>query len=272
MCNLFGGGSKETSSSTSKTEIDPIAQKAKNIALGRGLDILNQSYVGYDPSLRVAGFSPDQEAGFTAVRNYANAAPHITSSRVVDQNGRLGKIKDYIDPYIANALKPAIRDLRESGQVQRNDIGAGATMAGAFGDSRHGIAEGQQMKMEDQAVGDLTATGYSNAYQQAMGQRSTDLDRFASTDVLKDQMQLNKALSLLGIGDQHQQHTQAQMDALYNEFQQAREWPFRQFDLITALTGGTPTAQNTTVTTQQPQTNPLWQILGALGGSVLGGH
>jgi hypothetical protein len=162
-----------------------------------------------------------------------------------------------MDPYLKNALQPSIRDMQQAGQIQRNDIGDAATGAGAFGDARHGVAETGQMQMENQQIGDLTSRAYSNAYQTGMGMRASDLQRM-------NQDQLNKALSLLGVGDQQQQNKQQTADAYYQEFLNAREWPFRQWDLFGGLMGGTPTAQTTTVNSPN---NWMQTLFGSLLGS-----
>jgi hypothetical protein len=257
-----------TSETSSTTKVDPVTQNAKYAGINQALSILNQSYPGYDPNAEVAPLNADQNTAFQQVRDYASSPVNIASERVVDQNGRLGSMSDYIDPYISNALAPAIRDLQTAGQQQRNDIGSSALMSGAFGDARHGIAEGQQMKNENQQIADLTSTAYSNAYQNAMAARAADLDRFQNADVLKDQASLNRALSLLGVGDEQQQNAQQLANAKYQEFLQAREWPFRQLDSLTSLVGGTPTAQTTT--TSQPD-NSIFGAIGSVLGSLIKG-
>jgi hypothetical protein len=263
MC--IGGDNK--TKQTNKID-DPVLLAAKNRALGLGLDIMNQTYPGYDASKRVAGFTPDQRAGFGAVKKYANSPLELSNERLVDENGQLGKIKDYMDPYLQNALQPSIRDMQQAGQIQRNDIGDAATSAGAYGDARHGVAETGQMQMENQQIGDLTSRAYSNAYQTGMGMRAADLGRFDQNTQLEDQAALNRALSLLGVGDQQQQNAQQKADAYYQEFLNAREWPFRQWDIFGGLMGSTPTAQTQTVS--QPN-NWLAAMLGSLGGSAFRG-
>ncbi len=115
-------------------------------------------------------------AGTTQAGQVANAG------RLVDQNGRLGKISDYMNPYLDAALKPAIRDTQEAGMKQRMGIGAQAQSAGAFGDARHGVVEGEQMRGEQRNIGDMSAEARSNAFASAMGLRSDDLNRQIGVD------------------------------------------------------------------------------------------
>lgn len=257
-------GTSESSTSTS-TQLDPLDREAKSVAISRGLDILNQSYPGYDWTSRTAPLTSNQQTAFQNVANFAASPVTANAERIVDESGRLGAISDYIDPYLQQAIAPSIREIQRAGQIQRNDLGGNFTHAGAFGGARHGVAEAEQMKNEQQTISDLLSTAYSNAYNTALGQRAGDLDRFLNTDVLRDQMTLNRALSLLGVGDQEQEQQQKIRDAQYGEYLRGVEWPFRQFDLLPSVLSGTPTAQTVTQTTQQPN-----NILSGLLGSAIG--
>jgi hypothetical protein len=307
---MCGGGSNSTSTST--TKVDPMTAQAKKFALGRAFDIANQSFPSYDWKSRVAGFNQNQNNAFGGIANWAQqpsdpnygyaqqtahdygAAPaqNISTQRLVDESGQLGKISDYMNPYLSQALSPAIRDIQNNAQVQRNQIGANALQAGAFGDARHGITESENYRNEGQNIGDLSSQAYSNAYNTAMGQRSNDLSRFMSADQFNAQAKeqqlsrmfgagqqsmaydtqkstddLNRYLSLLGIGDKQQQNTQQLADARYENFLRGVEWPFRGLEALNSVASGAPTSQS--VTSQSPQQNPLLQLLGGLGGSLL---
>jgi hypothetical protein len=102
--------------------------------------------------------------------------------RIIDENGYLGKISDYMNPYLDAALEPALRDIQEGGMKQRQVIGARAQSAGAFGDARQGVVEGEQMRGELRDMGDLSATERANAYNQAMGYRTEDMNRKIGVD------------------------------------------------------------------------------------------
>ncbi|HEV7247957.1 MAG TPA: hypothetical protein VGN93_13315 [Shinella sp.] len=106
------------------------------------------------------------------------AAPkNISTERLVDENGWLGSIDSYMNPYTDRVLSPVIRELQQEDQRQKNRIGGMAQMSGAFGDARHGIMEGEQSSRTNEAVGDATNRVYSDAYNTAMGQRASDIGR-----------------------------------------------------------------------------------------------
>lgn len=129
--------------------------------------------------------TPDLEA--QQMQRPGGDAPSVGTERVVDETGRLGAIYDYMNPHTQNALQPAIQEIHEQGLRQRNDIGRGATMAGAFGDSRHGVVEGEQMRNEGRNVGELTYKGMNDAFNQAMQNRQSDLARMLGADTTNAQ-------------------------------------------------------------------------------------
>lgn len=245
------GTSESTGTTVSK--LDPLTDRIKRIALGRGLDIMNQSFPGYDYRNRTAGFNPDQKSAFGLIRGFNTPG----QGRIIDEGGSLGKISDYMNPYMDQAIAPALRDIRERGQVLRNDIGSTATMANAFGDARHGVVEGQQMEGEMQEVGDLSSQARAAAWNNAMGLRAGDRES-----------QMANAMALLGVGQTQQQNQQQNLNARYEEYLRGVEWPFRGLDSILSILSGSPNAQQVTQTQQQPN-NWLAQILGSLGGSFL---
>lgn len=249
MC--FGGSSENTTITTA--QLDPLTEQIKKTALDRAMGILNQSYPGYDWKLRTAPLNTDHNAGFSAIRKLAQPG----SQRIVDEGGPLGKISDYINPNLDSVLAPALRDVARSGAQQRNEIGAGATMANAFGDARHGVVEGEQMRGENEVVGDLSAEARNAAWNNAMALRTGDRQNMMDT-----------AGALIGIGDKRQQLEQTGLDRRYEEFLRGSEWPFRQLDAILSILSGSPTARTETSSTSQPN-NWLMQLLGSLGGAFL---
>lgn len=253
MCLGFGGGG---STSTTKNQ-DPNVAAVSKLALARLKGINSGTYQPYTGQ-RNAGFTDDQNTAFGMVRDLSSA-PSVLNERLVDQGGRLGKISDYIDPYIQNTLDPAIRNMEQAGQRQRIGIGNNATSAGAYGDARHGIVEGMQMRGEAQNIGDLSAQKYSDAYNTAMSERGADRTSMATGE--QDRMQ--RALALMGVGDRQQQLNQKGLTDKYQDYNQGQEYKFRQLDALLSFLTGNPTAQ--TQTTTQQNSNPWSSIFGALG-------
>src|SRR5690606_35357417 len=105
-------------------------------------------------------------------REYAHApAQELTTERIVDESGRLGAIADYFNPYVEQALQPALRKIQEASDDQRRRSGAGATASGAYGDARHGILESQLYRDTGTAMGDVASEFYLDAFRDALGLR-----------------------------------------------------------------------------------------------------
>jgi len=133
--------------------------------------------------------------------NYAGgtvAAPkNLSTERLVDENGWLGSIDSYMNPYTQRVLDPVVRELQQEDQRQKNRIGGMAQMSGAFGDARHGIMEGEQSSRTNEAIGDASNRIYSDAYNSAMGQRSSDIGRKDAMDTGNINRGLEAALANL---------------------------------------------------------------------------
>lgn len=120
-------------------------------------------------------------------------------------NGKVGSIKDYMSPYTQGVLDPTIRELQQESERQANNIGSQAASAGAFGDARHGIAEGQNMEMTNQAISDATNRAYQDAWTAGNTNRNTAIERLGTG-----------AQGLMGVGDNLFGKMNDVNDSLYN--------------------------------------------------------
>lgn len=140
---------------------------------GSAGDIYGQAYntIGSSGSYYNDANSMFQDIGNTGPTTVDNMG------RLVDENGYLGSIDSYMNPYIQNTLDPVIRELNQSYDRNSNQIGSMAAMSGAYGDARHGVMEGLNMENLYQQIGDSTAGAYSQAFNNAMGLRNQDVNR-----------------------------------------------------------------------------------------------
>lgn len=76
-------------------------------------------------------------------------------------------MQPYQNPYQQNVIDNSIRDIGTAQQIAMNNLGAQATRAGAFGGSRHGVAEAQTnagfIKQIADTTADLNMRGFDNA-------------------------------------------------------------------------------------------------------------
>lgn len=253
----------------------------------------DKNYKGYKGE-RVAGFTPTQTSAFDAIRAWgapgggAEEAMNLTRAastalpdygRIVDEDGKLGAIADYINPYVGNAINPAIRDIERASAAERMRIGDAAARAGAFGDARHGVLEGVANRNNNEAIGDLSYKAYSDAFNQAMAARSGDLSRWTGQDVNQRQLQmaggaqlmsqgLQGPMAALQVGNLEQQNQQSILDTDYEAYQRKMQDQYDRLAALIGAVGGVPYSRTSTTTTPD---NSLAQLLGAGVGALLPG-
>lgn len=300
-----GGPSQTTSSNIPQW----VTDAGKDI-YGKAKTFYESGYTPYSGQ-RVADLSGDQTAAFNAMRDYfagggssgmnqeaanlfrasANApAQNISTERVIDTNGRLGDMSAYINPNVDATLQPTIRSILENAAQQRKQIGAQATSAGAFGDARQGVLESTLGRNTEMAVGDATAKAYSDAWNNAMAARTSDLNRFFQSDTANagyneaelarkqaggaslgslaaaDQDQFMSRLSgLLQTGQGQQQQQQNQLDVGYQNYQSQQQDAYDRLASLVSVIGGLPYSRSQTTTTNDGGAS----LFGALG-SILG--
>lgn len=297
---------------TTKAELPDYIVSAGKDLLSRAQSLANKPFETYTGN-RVADFKPDQMNAFQRIRDmlanspivgpeamegarrYGSApAQQIGMERIVDEDGRLGKIADYLNPHVDAALEPAIRRIMEAAGIQRNQIGSNATTAGAYGDARHGIADAALNRDTQTTVGDTASRVFMDAFSQAMGHRAGDQGRFMAADEANAQLSeralerdfqgsgalidranadQNRLLTglreLLMSGTAQQTQDQAGLDAAFQEF--LRKYG-HDFDVLGALGGAlssTPYAQQQTTVQDGGKDKSGMQAIGAVAGAVL---
>lgn len=308
---------KVQSTSTQTTSPPQWVEDAGKSNYDLAKSILDQGFVPYTGT-RVAGLSNNEQAANDLISStaatgnpYAGTAANAYTtygntpgyqydySTVIDENGPLGSISSYMDPYLAQVLAPQLRQIDIAGAQQRQGINANATAAGAYGDARHGVVESEQLKNQNQLVSDTTGKAFSDAFNSAMGLRTSDLQRLLGTQQAQasanetalnrlrqsgidltnlDQSNVNRATTLsdalMKTGANERSVAQAQNDADYNEFLRQQGWTNNEIAYLTSILAGTPTTKtttgDTTQTTSQPN-NSGWQAVGGIASALLGG-
>lgn len=118
-------------------------------------------------------------------------------------------IGQFMNPYTGMVTGQALQNLETQRQMQTNDIGAAASRAGAFGGSRHGVAEA------------LTNQGFAQQGAQLFGQlQQQGFNTALGAAQQQQQQQANLANLGFGFGQQIQQQ-QAQQGAMQQALNQA---------------------------------------------------
>lgn len=234
---IKGGGDKKTTTSTT----DPATQARYDDLYNRAKGVAGQPFTPYTGA-RVAGFNPDQLAGFDATRNM------FGRSLGYDPTGQLNNlaqgplnIQQFQNPYNEQVINNTLGDLNDARQMQIQSDQDAAIGRGAFGGSRSALLESETNKkfadVAGRTAGNLRQSGFNNAANLAMGDRNFRAGLFGNQ--LADQY---RGLGLLsGIGSQQQRLGQAGLDSNYGEFMRGINYGPQQLGLLSgAVFGMTP--------------------------------
>jgi hypothetical protein len=235
-------GPKQTSTSS----IDPASQARYDDLYNRAKGVAGQPFTPYTGA-RVAGFNPDQLAGFDATRNM------FGRSLSFDPTGQLNNlaqgpldIQQFQNPYTDQVINNTLSDLNDARQMQIQSDQDAAISRGAFGGSRSALLESETNKkfadVAGRTAGDLRQRNFNNAANLAMGDRNFRAGIFGNQ--LADQY---RGLGLLSdIGRQQQGLGQAGLDANYNEFLRGINYGPQQLGLLSSAVHGMDTGTQTT--------------------------
>ena len=243
----------------------------------------------YDPSKAIAGFSPMQQQAQQGIADMqlpgtygagigmtGNAA--MQSGRLAGQEANAGNqlaynstdpnaMASYMNPYIQNALNPALQLSNQQYGMQGAQEQGAATSAGAFGGSRNALMQGLNQQNQMLANNQLIGNAYNQAYTGAQNQMNT----VAQTGLAGQQAAMQgigqqgaMANQLAGIGGQALQAQQgiyglqnqsgaaqqAQQQQIINQamtdYSNAQQYPLMQLDTMSNMLRGLPMQASTT--------------------------
>lgn len=297
-------GSNKTSTNTSDSTVAP-PQWLSDAAQSNVNYAQNLQGQGFSPykGQQVADFSPQQSSSFglgtdiangvspylnetgALLSNYANAGPQSVSANTIASS-----MSPYMNQYVNMALAPQLEQQNQQFAQQNKGFDSAATGAGAFGDTGWGLGRSNLTQQQDLARSGLIGNAYGTAFNTAIGAGAQDVANNLNAQTTNANLaetalgrQLTGANSIIGagtgatnltntLGGQQTAQQQAQLDALYNQWQMAQQYPFQTTQLndqaIQAGRAGAPITTNTTQTQSQPD-NSGFGILGSLGGSFL---
>ena len=212
-----------------------------------------------------------------------------------------GVAQQYINPYVENVLDVQNRRLDQRFNEQQLGREAQAVQQGAFSNSRRGVQEGiaerelnlQRNEIEAKALSDAYTSG-AQIYGQDQGrllqsqgqnadifagnqQRTLDqgklqlgaADQLRMQGVATDELALNRAKNLTGVGGALDAQAQQDLDIDYTDFLNQRDFPAQQLNYYSGILRGVPIAPQQETTRFEAPPNQLSQLLG-LGVGGLG--
>jgi len=284
--DLFGTSrSANTATTTSTPQVPADVAAARTDLLQRARAFAAEPFPRYEQP-RVAGFTPDQQAGFQTTRNLAAQSgalgaltPELTRAGIDATRGMARALPDvdlsgYMSPYTQAVLDPALRDIQERATQERLRLGQQSARTGAFGGSRQAIAESELEGRTQRSLGDLSARERANAYNQAIQQFREDQTRIPGlyntalgqlgTGLAQTGGRLaTEAQPLLNIGGMQQGLNQRNLDVMREAFLEERDYPTRGIDVLRGALGLTPNTLGigTTGTSAAPSPNVLGSVI-----------
>jgi hypothetical protein len=174
--------------------------------------------------------------------------------------------------------------MRRQQGAQAQQMAGQATLAGAFGGSRYGLAQAQQNLANQLAQQNLVGQGYQTAYQQAAQQYNADQAR--RLQGLQAAMQGAQTLGQLGqtaygqqtgninllnqLGGQQQAAEQAKINQQIQDYATQQQYPMMQLANLSGLLRGLP-MQSATTQMYQAAPSTMSQIAG-LGTAAAGAY
>jgi hypothetical protein len=165
----------------------------------------------------------------------------------------------YMNPYQQNVVGGLQRNAMTNYQNMANQLGTEATRAGAFGGSRHGVAQGVmaqgvQSDLNNQ-IGNLMYQGYNNALGQAgsdQQMRMTAANQMGNLSNLGFGMGQTINQNLAQQGAMQQALQQMAMDKASQQYQGYTQSPYTALSAYTQALGQTPKVTTSTTTGTQP--------------------
>jgi hypothetical protein len=146
----------------------------------------------------------------------------------------------YMNPYLQNVLQPQLEELRRQSQIEQMQNASRMTKAGSFGGGRQAILDAELQRNLLNTMGKTIGQGYSTAYDKAMDQFN------------REQAQAAGLAGMLGGAGAQQRAIEAEgIAADLAEFQQQRDYPYKQLQFQQSMLQGLP-IQSVAAAYQQP--------------------
>lgn len=203
-----------------------------------------------------------------------------------------GAAQNYMSPYMQNVVDVQQQQAQRQADIANQGIGAQAAKAGAFGGARQSIMQSQAAADLARQKADIQAKGLQSAYQQGADQFNREQQlreqsrQYGAGLGLQGLQAANQAAATLGglgqqqfqqgmdinklqqqYGTQQQSQVQNILSAQYQDFLNAKQYPYQQLSFMSDILRGGPLSQTYSSSYQQPPS-----MLGQLAGIGMGAY
>ena len=210
---------------TNITRQAPFIEDYIGSLLGSTKSLIDKPYTQYSGN-RVAGFAGDQLDAFNLARqgigayapylaqagdyaNYGmqqwqglatpaaqyaqsgtgavNVSPYTNAATSYGAQSTGYNVNPYLNPYTQNVVDTTMTEMNRQQEMDQDRLDAQAVQAGAFGGSRHGVAEAEMQRGFDQNRTQAIANLYNTGYQNAQQAQESHMQRLANASQLANQ-------------------------------------------------------------------------------------
>ena len=227
--------------------------------LGKGEALANQPYQAYGGPL-TAGQSELQTKAFQGLAGLT--LPTAQMGAFTPTSFTSGTTsQDYMSPFMNAALEPQMAEAQRQAEIQRVQNASRLGKAGAFGGSRQAIMESEGQRNLLRNLADIYGTGMQTAYTQGMGQFNTEQDRAQQAQDLTNRFGLS-TLAAQQLGGAQQRDIESQgIAADYAQFQEERDYPYKQVQYQQSLLQDLPISAQETSYIEPSDTSNILGIL-----------
>jgi hypothetical protein len=231
--------------------------------LAKGEALANQPYQAYGGPL-TAGQSGLQTQAFQGLAGLT--VPTAQMGGFTPTSFTSGTTaQDYMSPFMNAALEPQMAEAQRQAEIQRVQNASRLGKAGAFGGSRQAIMESEGQRNLLRNLADIYGTGMQTAYTQGMGQFNTEQDRAQQAQQLTNQYGLTALGAQQTAGGQQRDIEQQGIAADYAQFQEERDFPYKQVQYQQSLLQDLPISATEREYIEQSE---LAKILGYAGSAA----
>ena len=257
--------------------MNPSDLAAANASVAQFSPLQQQSFQG------ASGLqTPGQYGQATGAAGMGTMQSLMAGQNLANQSTNPGVVGAYMNPYIQNALNPALQLSNQQYGMTGTQLAGQATGQGAFGGSRAALAQGLNAQNANLAANQLIGNAYNTAYNNAQNQMNT----VANVGLQGANQGIAGANALANIGGQqlgaqqniiNQQNTlgqqgTAQQQAIINQamqnYQTGQNYPMTQLTNLKNLVSGIPVT-DTTQNIQQAAPSTA-QLIGSAGLTAAG--
>lgn len=231
--------------------------------LGKGRALANLPYQAYTGPLTAAPSALQNQAfsGLASLTMPTAAQTSFTPGSFTST----GTAQQYMSPYLMAALEPQMAEARRQADISRVQQAGRLTKAGAYGGGRQAIMESELDRNLLRNLTDITGRGYQDAFTAAQNQFNTEEARRMAATGQAQQYGLQALQQQLGAGATQRGITGEGIAADIGQFEQERDYPYKQVQYMQSLLQGLPLATQS-YSYQEP--SGLSQLLGGLGGTI----